>query len=264
MNEESHDDIAVHYGILDLIERREHRLKIRLVQAKGEVRAGQRTRNGNSLALHGVATGCLARDKARSIAIAHGRAVWEQRVAIAEIRVGVNRDRRNLELSAHGALIERLDVLQLVDVGESFRIDLPRGERIEHERVVGIGAVGDVNDGHHFSFEGVRAAEIAASMSGLCRRYSPSPAARSVASAAMSLASNARARAALPSRRAALAASMSPSRCVGRSRRIMSACARARVVSPPTSPRRPRSYRWSRLSGARLSYAATASGMNDP
>src|SRR5258708_7477102 len=72
MNEESHVDIAVHYGILDLIERREHRLKIRLVQAKGEVRAGQRTRNGNSLALHGVATGCLARDKARSIAIAHG------------------------------------------------------------------------------------------------------------------------------------------------------------------------------------------------
>src|SRR5258708_33357492 len=192
----------------------------------------------------------------------HERRGVRSREATAEIRVGVKQYRRNLELSAHGALIERLDVLQLVDVGESFRIDLPRGERIEHERVVGIGAVGDVNDGHHFSFEGVRAAEIAASMSGLCRRYSPSPAARSVASAAMSLASNARARAALPSRRAALAASMSPSRCVGRSRRIVSACARASVGSPPTSPMRARAYRWSRLSGAGSSYAAGALGLD--
>src|SRR5258707_4799202 len=111
MNEESHVDIAVHDGILDLIERREHGLKIRLVQAKGEVCTGERPRNGNSLAPHRVATGCLTRDEPRSIAIAHGRAVWEQCVAIAEILEGVNRDRRNLELSTHGALIERLDVL---------------------------------------------------------------------------------------------------------------------------------------------------------
>src|SRR5258708_28377429 len=103
MNEESHDDIAVHYGILDLIERREHRLKIRLVQAKGEARAGQRTRNGNSLALHGVATRSLARDKARSVAIGQGRAMSEQPVAIAEIRRCVNRNPQYLDLSAHAA-----------------------------------------------------------------------------------------------------------------------------------------------------------------
>ena len=90
----------------------------------------------------------VSRDEARAVAIAHRGAVRQQRVAIGQVGVGVNRDRGHLELTAHRALVERLDVLQLVNVGEAFRVDLPGGERVEHERVVGVRAVGNVNRGH--------------------------------------------------------------------------------------------------------------------
>src|SRR5260221_12366509 len=49
MNEEPHVDIAVHDGILDLIERREHGRKIRPVQAKGQGSTGQPPSNSHSL-----------------------------------------------------------------------------------------------------------------------------------------------------------------------------------------------------------------------
>ena len=90
----------------------------------------------------------VARDEARAVAIAHRGAVRQQRVAVGQVGVGVDRDRGDLELTAHRALVQRLDVLQLVDVGEAFGVDLPGGERVEHERVVGIRAVGDVDRGH--------------------------------------------------------------------------------------------------------------------
>ena len=44
-----------------------------------------------------------------------------------------------------GALVQRLDVLQFVHVRQSFSVDLALGKGIEHERVVGIGTVGDVH-----------------------------------------------------------------------------------------------------------------------
>jgi hypothetical protein len=38
----------------------------------------------------------------------------QQRIPVSQVCVRVNRDSRDLELSAQGALIQRLDVLQLV------------------------------------------------------------------------------------------------------------------------------------------------------
>ena len=67
----------------------------------------------------------------------------EERVAIGEMRVRVDRDRGHLELALERAAVERLDVLQLVHVVEVAGVDLPLGERVEHERVVGVGAVRD-------------------------------------------------------------------------------------------------------------------------
>ena len=37
----------------------------------------------------------------------------------------------------------RLDVGELVDEGEALGVDAPLGERVEHEGVVGVGAVRD-------------------------------------------------------------------------------------------------------------------------
>ena len=42
-------------------------------------------------------------------------------------------------------MVERLDVLQLVDILEALGVDQTFGQRVKHERVVGIGTMGDVN-----------------------------------------------------------------------------------------------------------------------
>ena len=56
-------------------------------------------------------------------------------------------DRRDLQLSLQGALVERLDVLELVDEPEPARVELVVGQGIEHEGIVGIGAVSDPDRG---------------------------------------------------------------------------------------------------------------------
>ena len=56
------------------------------------------------------------RDEPRAVPVAHRRAVREQGVLVGEVGVGVDRDGGDLELAAQRALVERLDVLQLVDV----------------------------------------------------------------------------------------------------------------------------------------------------
>ena len=53
--------------------------------------------------------------------------------------------------AAPGALVERLDVGELVHVAEVAGVELPFRQRVEHEGVVGVGAVGDVDGlGHGF------------------------------------------------------------------------------------------------------------------
>ena len=64
---------------------------------------------------------------------------------VREIGVGVNRDRGDVELSAERATVQGFDVLQLVNVADALGIDLSVRERVEHERVVGIGAVGEMD-----------------------------------------------------------------------------------------------------------------------
>ena len=145
VDEEPEIDVAVGDAVLDLVERGGDRLEVRLVELEGEVCAGEWPGDRDALALHVCACGGGAAHEARSVAIAHGCTVREEGVSVAEVGVGVNGDRRDLELSAHGALVQRLDVLELVDVLEPFGIDQPVRERVEHERVVGVGAVGDVD-----------------------------------------------------------------------------------------------------------------------
>ena len=51
-------------------------------------------------------------DNHRAISIAHARAARQQRVALAYIGVGVNRDCRDVKFTAHRALIQRLNVFE--------------------------------------------------------------------------------------------------------------------------------------------------------
>src|SRR5690242_10613669 len=138
-------DVTVHNGVFDLIEWGWYGHEIRLVQTQREISARQRPRNRYSFSSNLGPVHWLARHEARSISVTHGRAVRKQGIRIGEICIGVNRDCRDLELSAQRALVERLDILELVNIAQLAGIDLPFRKRIEHERVVRIRAMSDVN-----------------------------------------------------------------------------------------------------------------------
>jgi hypothetical protein len=59
--------------------------------------------------------------------------------------IGGGRDRGHLEVPGARAAVERLDVLDHVLDLETRGPDLAGGERVEHEGVVGIGAVADTD-----------------------------------------------------------------------------------------------------------------------
>jgi len=149
VNEQPHVHVAADDGVFDLIEWSLHGREVRLVELQREKGAGERSRDGDALAADIGALCRGSRDETRSVAIAHGCAVREQCVPVSEVGVCVDGDRGDLELRAQGALIERFDILQLVDVAQVAGIDFPFGERVEHERVVGIRAMGDVDGGGH-------------------------------------------------------------------------------------------------------------------
>ena len=67
----------------------------------------------------------------------------QEHVAVGQVRVGMEGDRRHRELTGHRASVQRLDVGELVAEGKPFGVDVALGERVEHERVVGVGTVRD-------------------------------------------------------------------------------------------------------------------------
>ena len=62
-----------------------------------------------------------------------------------DIGVGVDAEGGDLVLTALGTLVERLDVFEDVLEAVGAGIDGAAGEAVEHERVVGVGAVGQAN-----------------------------------------------------------------------------------------------------------------------
>src|SRR5207244_3952750 len=61
-----------------------------------------------------------------------------QHVAVGDVRIRAHRDRRDLEAALRRPLVQRLDVGDDLLEPESARVDAPRVQRPEHERVVGI------------------------------------------------------------------------------------------------------------------------------
>jgi len=74
----------------------------------------------------------------------------QEGVAVGQVGVGVERNGGHVELAGEGAAIQRLDVGQLVLVVPVARVHLPRGERVEHERIVGVRAVRDPDVRHRY------------------------------------------------------------------------------------------------------------------
>ena len=70
-----------------------------------------------------------------------------KRVALAHIRIGVNRDRGDVQLAAQRALIQRLNVFQPMLEAVAAQIDFVFRHRVEHERVVWIGRMTEGENG---------------------------------------------------------------------------------------------------------------------
>ena len=130
----------------DPVEGHYHGLEFGLIELEGEICSGAEARHRDATApqgIPGITRRGSERNQPRSVSVAHRGAARQQPIALGEIGVGVDRNRGNLELTAQRALIERFDVGELVQVAELPGIELALGERIKHERVVGIGTVAD-------------------------------------------------------------------------------------------------------------------------
>ena len=90
----------------------------------------------------------LAGDQRRTVLIAHARPRGQQGIAVGQVGEGVDADRRDLQLAAQGPLVERLDVLELVDEPQPAGVELVVGQGVEHECIVRIGAVADPDRRH--------------------------------------------------------------------------------------------------------------------
>src|SRR5437867_3579667 len=86
------------------------------------------------------------RSKARAAALANARAMREQGIPVAEIRICMQGDRGDFQLPGQRAPVQRLDVGQLVHVATAAGVDFSGRHRPEHECVVGVGAVRDADN----------------------------------------------------------------------------------------------------------------------
>src|SRR5439155_21375313 len=84
-------------------------------------------------------------DNHRAVAITHAATARKQSVLVGEVSEGVDADGSDFKFAAEGAAVERLDVLQFVAELQLAGVELVMGEGVEHEGVVGVGAVADAD-----------------------------------------------------------------------------------------------------------------------
>ena len=65
----------------------------------------------------------VARDQGRAIPVAHARARGQQRVPVGEVGEGMDAHGRDFQLTVQGAVVERLDVLELMDEPQAAGVE---------------------------------------------------------------------------------------------------------------------------------------------
>ena len=140
--------ILARFGdVENLVERHDDVLKV-LAQAhaEGEKRGGQRAGHGDRLAAERIERDGLAGDDHRPVVVAHAGAAGAEDVLVGQVGVGVQADGGQLQLALEGPAVERFDIDQLVRELEIAGVDLVVRQGVEHEGVVGIGAVADADE----------------------------------------------------------------------------------------------------------------------
>ena len=82
----------------------------------------------------------------RAVVVPHARPAGAKDVLVGQVGIGVQAEGRQLQFAREGPAVERLDIDQLVLEAEAARVDLVLRQGVEHERVVGVGAVADANE----------------------------------------------------------------------------------------------------------------------
>jgi hypothetical protein len=130
------DDLVEH-----LVER--HVPRVHLVAERELQHPARRRQRARRDDLHLAQVELVARDDNRAVALAEGRAVRQEDIAVGDRRIGAGGERRHLEPPLERPFVQRLDVgddgLQI----ETALVDPIRLERPDHERVVGIRTVSD-------------------------------------------------------------------------------------------------------------------------
>jgi hypothetical protein len=75
-------------------------------------------------------------DHNRPVSIPHARSAGKQSVFICYVRIGMDRNRGNVQLTSKRSLIQCLNVFQAMLESIPAQIDLILGHGVKHERVV--------------------------------------------------------------------------------------------------------------------------------
>jgi len=138
VNDETRIRVARSDVLDDPVERHDFMLDIRTEQLQGEERGCHRAGNGDSPARQIGGGKGFARHHPRPVALAHGCAVRQQRIAARQIGVCMNRHGGDFQLAGQRPPVQCLDVLQLVLEAQITSVDLSGCQGVEHERVVRI------------------------------------------------------------------------------------------------------------------------------
>ena len=116
-----------------------------------QVGAGQGSRHGHALLAEVGGRERRARDQQRPVAVAEAGAAAEQPVAVAQVSVSVEADGGDVVGGAQGFLVQGFDVGEHVLEVQAVGVNALGGERVEHEGVVGVGAVREREFSRHAS-----------------------------------------------------------------------------------------------------------------
>ena len=148
MNQQAHVCLSFKNSLRNLIERDLDQRRVADVETEQQGRRRVLARDRDDALGQLARVDGLARDEDRAIALPHRGARVHHPVLVGDQEVRREGHSRDLELRRARPAVERFDVLQDVLDRDAGDRHLARRERVEHERVVGVGAVAYADDAH--------------------------------------------------------------------------------------------------------------------
>ena len=128
-------------------------------QFQCKIRRRQLAWNCDPFAAKVVQTARLTRDDHWSVVVTHAASAGAKSVFVGHIGIAVQTDGRQFQFATKRPVVERLNILKLMCKPVRTGLNLVVGERVKHERIVGIRAVANANKSlfGHRSSSGLRA-----------------------------------------------------------------------------------------------------------